>query len=112
MAVMEDKKEKKDSKKDTNNTAETIKRLVDEQDSDGCWKNLSLIDELFGSEAREIVSQQQNPFAAVAYLLAKWIEKHHPQKQYSLIIKKAISFASKDADQFKQFPSLFDQYIQ
>lgn len=111
MAV-EDKKEKKEEKKAASNTTEMIKRLVDEQDSDGCWKNLSLIEELFGSAVREIVSQQQNPFAAAAYLLAKWIEKNHPQKQYSLIVKKAISFASKGTDQFKQFSLLFDQYVQ
>lgn len=54
--MLEDKKERKEEKKEekkaVSNTTETIKRLVDEQDSDGCWKNISLIEELFGSAVR------------------------------------------------------------
>jgi hypothetical protein len=57
------------------------------------------------------VKQQQNPLAAAAYLIAKWIEKNHPQKQYILIIKKAIGYARKEAATFQDYPALFDQYI-
>lgn len=32
---------------------------------------------------------------AITYLVAKWIEKNHPEKQYALIVKKALSFIKK-----------------
>ena len=31
----------------------------------------------------------------ISYVVAKWIEKHNPEKQYALIIKKAYSFIKK-----------------
>lgn len=62
-----------------------MKRIVSEQDSEGFWKNLSLIEELFNSDVLKLVKNHQNPLAAAAYLIAKWIEKNFPQKQYTLI---------------------------
>lgn len=32
---------------------------------------------------------------AITFFVAKWIEKNHPGKQYSLIIKKAYGFIKK-----------------
>ncbi len=80
-------------KKDTN----LINSIVSEQDSLGFWKNLSLISKLFSSEVEKAVRSEKNPEAAAAYLIAKWIEKHFPQKQYSLIVKKALNYAQKEA---------------
>jgi hypothetical protein len=31
----------------------------------------------------------------ISYAVAKWIEKHHPEKQYALIVKKSFSFIKK-----------------
>jgi hypothetical protein len=36
----------------------------------------------------------------ITYLIAKWIEKHHPEKQYSLVVKKGLNFARKNCGNF------------
>lgn len=38
--------------------------------------------------------------ALVTYLVAKWIEKHHPEKQYSLVIKKGLNFVRQHVDNY------------
>ncbi len=58
-----------------------------------------------------MVKKQLNPLAAAAYLIAKWIEKNYPQKQYSLIVKKALNYSQKESKNYKDYPSIFDQYI-
>lgn len=87
-----------------------MKRIVSEQDSEGFWKNFSLIEELFSSDVLKLVKNHQNPLAAAAYLIAKWIEKNFPQKQYTLIVKKAYGYARKDTD-FPNFSASYDLYV-
>ena len=49
--------------------------------------------------------------AVVTYLIAKWIEIYYPDKQYSLVSKKAMNFVKKMADNFEKYPQLYDQYV-
>jgi hypothetical protein len=44
----------------------------------------------------ELVSKGEFVNAVLTYLIAKWIEKNYPQKQYSLVIKKALNFVKKE----------------
>jgi hypothetical protein len=88
-----------------------IERLVAEQDSLGYWKDLQILSQLFSLAIEKEVKQQTNPLAAAAYLIGKWIEKNHPQKQYSLIVKKALGYARKEAANFQDYSALFDKYV-
>jgi hypothetical protein len=38
-----------------------------------------------------------DPSICCTYLIAKWIEKNHPEKQYTLLVKKAFSWIKKTA---------------
>jgi hypothetical protein len=69
---------------------------VAKQSTEGSWKDLALLGILFGKELQERVAKTVNAIAVITYLVAKWIEKHHPQKQYSLVVKKGLKFASKN----------------
>jgi len=47
----------------------------------------------------------------MTYLIAKWIKKHYQQKQYSLIVKKALNYVKKEAKIFEDYPSFYDKFI-
>lgn len=47
-----------------------------------------------------LISKEPNVTVIITYLIAKWIEKHHPEKQYSLVAKKGLNFAKKNTDDF------------
>ena len=48
----------------------------------------------------------------MTYLVAKWIEKHHPQKQYSLVIKKGLNFVTSHATDYQLLVQECQQYLQ
>lgn len=60
-----------------------------------------LLKQLFSQKFAQILEEAKAKNIAVAiaitYVVAKWIEKHHPGKQYALIVKKAFSFVKKSA---------------
>jgi hypothetical protein len=58
-----------------------------------------------------MVKDKKDMVAVLTYLIAKWIEKHYPQKQYSLIVKKAFSYTKKEGYKFEEYSLLYDKYI-
>ena len=36
-----------------------------------------------------------NPDIVITYLLKLWLQKHHPEKQYGLLVKKAEAWLKK-----------------
>jgi hypothetical protein len=85
--------------------------MVAYQAADGSWKDIKLIEKLFGQQVRQQIEKEANLTAVITYLIAKWIQKHSPGTQYSLIIKKALSFAKANASNFEQFPQLYDKHL-
>jgi hypothetical protein len=49
--------------------------------------------------------------AVLTYLVAKWIEKNHPQKQYSLLVKKALNFVKKEIPNHEEFLKAYQDLI-
>ena len=45
----------------------------------------------------------------LAYLVAKWIEKDHPQRQYSLVVKKGLNFVTKNAQNYEKLCEEYGQ---
>ena len=43
----------------------------------------------------EKIAKLKDSIAIITFLVAKWIEKNYPQKQYSLIVKKALNYSLK-----------------
>ncbi len=66
------------------------------QAADGSWDDLKLIDTL-GSKPKEVTElcKQINQIIIITKLVILWMQKHHPEKQYALIIKKATSWLNK-----------------
>ena len=48
----------------------------------------------------------------VTFLVSKWIEKNHPQKQYSLVVKKGLNYVTKNAENFEKVLEEYSQYTQ
>lgn len=46
----------------------------------------------------------------VTYLVAKWIEKHCPGNQYSLLVKKALKYIEKNGD-LKKISESYGKYV-
>ena len=66
------------------------------QAADGSWDDLKLIDAL-ASKPKEVAElcKQIKQNIVITKLVILWMQKHHPEKQYALIIKKAISWLNK-----------------
>jgi hypothetical protein len=47
---------------------------------------------------------------AITYLIVIWIEKYHPEKEYSMIVKKARNWLRKQKG-FADLPSLLDAFL-
>jgi hypothetical protein len=66
---------------------------------DGSFPSQDIIKSLFPDIYDRIIEEslaRNIPITVVvSYLVAKWIEIYHPQKQYVLIAKKAMSFVKK-----------------
>ena len=73
------------------------------QSTEGSWKDLSLLTSLYSPEVKERVASGEHMVAVLTYLVVKWIEKNHPQKQYHLLIKKTLSFVKKEIPNHEEF---------
>jgi len=73
----------------------TINEVVNCQSTEGSWKDIGLFERLYNQEIAKTISTEKYFIAIMTYLIAKWIEKNYPQKQYMLVIKKGINFAKK-----------------
>jgi hypothetical protein len=65
------------------------------QSTEGFWKDPNLVGKLYGKDLQEQVAKENHLILVITFLVAKWIEKHHPQKQYSLLVKKAFNYVRK-----------------
>ena len=48
-----------------------------------------------GEDVQKAIASEGELIVVITYLIAKWIEKNHPEKQYSLVVKKGLNFAKK-----------------
>ena len=73
--------------------------MIKQQNVDGSFVSEDLLKQLFPEDFMSILAEGESKkistAAIISYAVAKWIEKHHPEKQYALIIKKAFSFIKK-----------------
>jgi hypothetical protein len=69
---------------------------------DGSFPSQGILQSLFPNIYDKIIQESQArnvPITvSVSYLVAKWIEIYHPQKQYVLIAKKAMGFVKKSIE--------------
>ena len=47
---------------------------------------------MWDSKIEAAIAKDDNLIAVVTFLVARWIEVFHPQKQYALLLKKAMKF--------------------
>lgn len=87
-----------------------IKDIVKEQLFEGYWNSEEIIEQLYGSAVLSSIQGLADKEAVITYLIVIWIEKKHPEKEYSLIVKKARSWLKKQA-RFAEFPSLYDLHL-
>lgn len=85
--------------------------MIAYQTTEGSWVDISLINALFGNQISEIVSKIADKTAVITYLVAKWIEKNYPQKQYALVVKKGMNFIKKNTQNHEEFDALYRQYV-
>jgi hypothetical protein len=57
---------------------------------------------LFGKDAKEEVAKASDVTVVITYLISKWIEKHHPGAQYSLVVKKGLNYAKKNSESLEK----------
>jgi hypothetical protein len=76
-----------------------IEDLIRQQNVDGSFVSKELLKQLYRKDFKIILAEGEAKNILVAviilYVVAKLIEAHHPEKKYSLIIKKAYSFIKK-----------------
>jgi hypothetical protein len=78
---------------------------------EGYWNNAAIIEHIYGEKVSSEIVGLEDRDAVMTYLIVIWIEKHHPEKEYSLIVRKARSWLKKQK-RFSEFPSLFNAYLQ
>jgi hypothetical protein len=81
------------------------------QSTDGSWKDLSLLSQLFSPEVESSVSMEGEAIAVLTYLIMRWIEKNYPQKQYTLVIKKAKKFVENRKIDNERLNVIYDKYL-
>jgi len=72
-----------------------INELIGFQSTEGAWTELSLVGKLYSQSILKAISKDLKVIAVITYLVAKWIEKYYPQKQYALVLKKAFNYVKK-----------------
>lgn len=73
----------------------SISEIIAYQSSEGSWSDLKLIGSLFDKEVEAKIAGENDLTAVITYLIAKWIEKNHPEKQFSLVVKKGFNYVKK-----------------
>ena len=97
---MEVEDEKPMIKKPNKPSSVSITDIVALQSTEGSWKDLSLVGKLVSQELQNKISSEANLVVLITYIIAKWIEIHHPEKQYSLVVKKGFNFVKKNTEDF------------
>ena len=66
------------------------------QAADGSWSDANLINQMAqnSKEIHQLRSTIKTEIL-ITKLVMLWMQKHHPQKQYALIIKKALAWLRK-----------------
>ena len=44
------------------------------------------------------VLKEANKIIVLTYLIARWIERHHPDAMYKLIVKKGLNYVKKEGN--------------
>ena len=81
------------------------------QSIDGSWDDISLVTSTVGSEVEEMLRKELNVVIGITYLIAGWIEKHHPEKQFSLVAKKGRKYVERYGQNKQRLAQLYDKYI-
>ena len=87
------------STKSTTNLATSgvnVATIISKQDISGCWREKNLIKEL--AKDKKLIDDLIDELGVeivITQLVIVWMQKHHPQKQYALIIRKANSWLKK-----------------
>jgi hypothetical protein len=72
-----------------------IDRVIDAQMADGSWKDIDLITLVLGKAVKDKIAKDSNLTVVITYLICKWIEKHYPGSEYSLVVKKGLNYVKK-----------------
>lgn len=93
-------------------SSNTIADIISLQSTEGFWKDIDLVGTLYSKELQAKVQKEQGKMLVlvITYLVAKWIEKHHPSKQYSLLVKKAFNYIKKQVGDVEKFALPYQQY--
>ena len=51
---------------------------------------------LWDNKIEAAIAKDDNLIAVVTFLVMRWIEVFHPQKQYALLLKKAMKFIGRE----------------
>ena len=92
----------KEKKEENEENEIDIKEIVDLQNPNGCWSKVQLVEKLstFPLKVKEMM---KSFFVEVVltYLASLWISKYYPQKQYTLVLKKARDWLDKKVKEEK-----------
>jgi hypothetical protein len=85
---------------------------VQEQQFEGFWNSIDVIKNLYGENAVNVVKSLtlDDRTAAITFLIVTWMEKHYPEKEYSLIIRKAKNWLKKQK-RAGELPTLLAAHI-
>lgn len=89
-----------------------IKDVIKEQQFEGFWNGIGVIKHLYGDNAVNDVNKlaSEDRTAAITFLIASWMDKHYPEKEYSLIIRKAKNWLKKQKGS-SELPTLLAAHI-
>lgn len=95
-----------------NNNTSLIGLVINKQNIDGSWSDFSLISTLLKDDSlRDLIQKDKESLAILTFLVAKWIEKHHPEIEYSLLVKKALNWSKKNAANIKSYSTTYGVYV-
>jgi hypothetical protein len=83
---------------------------MSEQQFEGNWDNIDIIQSILGEESTDQIEAMGDKSAVITFLILKWIEKHHPQKEYALIVKKASNWLKKQSNS-QNYPVLYGKLV-
>lgn len=80
---------------------------------EGYWSNLAIVEQIYGESAAGQVADlpEEDRTTAITFLVVAWIEKHHSQNEYTLIVRKARNWLKKQKH-FNELPSLLAAHLQ
>ena len=57
------------------------------------------------------MKKESNIIEVVTYLIAIWIQKENPEKQFSLVAKKGIKFVEKSKVDLNRIKRTYEKYL-